>query len=136
MKYLACLFLIGFSLNAKCEASGYFEIKLNSVSVYNSTSSVNQLLEMEYDSLQETDLIEINYTETTISKKNDYELHVKVENTSVDLTFINDLPTFTLNMGWFTQFKNRKATIYLYHTTYAGSAAKEQIYKIVDLFIA
>jgi hypothetical protein len=132
MKYLAGLIFIGLSFTGKC----FFEIKLNQVSVYNSSSATEQVLNMEYDSLEETDLFEINYTPTSVTSRNDYELHVKVENTTVDLTFINDLPTFTLNMGWFTQFKNRKATIYLYHTWYNGSTVNEQVHKIVDLFIA
>jgi hypothetical protein len=91
---------------------------------------------MEYDSITDSDLFEIKYYECGVSAKNYYELHVKVENTTVDLTFINDAPEFILNMGWFTQFKNRKATIYLHHTKYTGSASQELIHKIVDLFIA
>lgn len=136
MKYLLLSVVTALSIYGRSNFVSFFEIKLNQVSIYNSATSEMQVLEMEYDSLNETDLFEISYNECGMAAKNDYELHIKVENTAVDLTFINDAPTFTLNMGWFTQFKNRKASIYLYHTRYTGSAAKEEIHKIVDLFIA
>lgn len=137
MKFLLSSLILCFaSLSAYCDFTSYFEIKFNEKSIYNSVQASEQALKMEYDSITDADLFEIKYYESGASTKNYYELHVKVENTSVDLTFINDAPEFILNMGWLTQFKNRKATIYLYHTKYTGSSSQELIHKIVDLFIA
>ena len=134
---LSVLFFSGlFSVSANAYFLSYFEIKLNHVNVYNSVSSTDDLLELEADSLEETDLFEVNYFEWGATAKNDYEMHIKVENTTIDLTFINDLPSFAINMGWLTQFKNRKATIYLYQTKYTGSSSKELVHKIVDVFIS
>lgn len=137
MKTKLIIFLFAAqSIAAYCNSVNYFEIKFNQYCIYNSVNAADQTLKMELDSLTDRDLIEIKYHESGMSSKNDYELHIKVENTSVDLTFINDAPEFILNMGWFTQFKNKKATIYLYHTKYTGSTKQELIHKVVDLFIS
>ncbi len=133
---LLTFLLIGLSLSAYCDFANYFEIKFNQQSIYNSGNSADQTLNMEFDSLTDRDLFEIKYYECGVTAKNDYELHIKVENTAVDLTFINDAPEFILNMGWFTQFRNKKASIYLYQTKYTGSSKQELIHKIVDLFIS
>jgi hypothetical protein len=130
------LILSAASISAYCDFANYFEIKFNQQSIYHSTNSADHTLKMELDSLTDRDLFEIKYHECGMTAKNDYELHIKVENTTVDLTFINDAPEFILNMGWFTQFKNKKATIYLYQTKYTGSSKQELIHKIVDLLIS
>lgn len=134
--FLTAVLFLTFALSGRCDFENYFEIKFNKVSIYNSNSAPDQLIQMEYDSIQDTDLMEIRYFECGISAKNDYELHIKVENMTVDLTFINDEPVFFLNMGWFSQFKNKIASVYLHHTKYTNGSGKESIYKIFDLLIS
>lgn len=136
MRYLVTVIFIGLAFCGRCDFVSFFEVKLNQASIYNSNTTTNQLVELSGDTIVDTDMLEIKYVECGMSSKNDYELHIKVENTLIDLTFINDEPMFTLNMGWLTQFKNKKASIYFYHTKYTGSSSQQLIHKVVDIFIA
>lgn len=128
--------LFTFTITGYCNDANYFEIKFNKSSIYNSTLSTDQTVKLGRDTIAETDLLEINYVESGLTAKNEYELHIQVLNTKIDLTFINDLPTFTLNMGWFTQFTNKHVIISLKHIKFIGGAPKEYFMKIVDFFIS
>ncbi|MBI3135029.1 MAG: hypothetical protein HYZ14_10195 [Bacteroidetes bacterium] len=136
MKYLAGLIFISLSFTGRCDFANYFEIKLNQKSVYHSGQSADQKLMLERDSLKEEDLIEINYFQCGGSPIGDFELHIQVANTSTDLTFINNEPKFTLNMGWLTQFANKAVTIYFHEIkTYKGQENRSVV-KVADLFIS
>lgn len=136
MKILLIGCLLGFSLVGRCDFASYFEIKYNNSKIYNSTSSNIDVIGMEADTVKEEDLIEVKYFECGLSEKNDYELHLKVQNTSVDLTFINDEPKFVLNMGWLTQFLNKPVSVYFHHTKYVGAKSETFVHKVIDILLA
>jgi len=136
MRFLLTAFVVGFSFVAKCDFENYFEIKLNDNVIYHSLQADTQLVQLPFESLADTDLIHFNYFECGKATHNDYELHLTVANSKIDLEFISEEPSFVLNMAWLTQFRNKMVSIHLHQTRYLNSGSEKKILKIADFFIS
>ena len=119
-----------------CDFANYFEIKLKHQIIFNSGTFQNEILELERDSIEETDIIEIAYYECGMSIKNDYELHIASPTLKNDILFVSDEPKFIFNMGWLTQFVNKHCAISLHHTKYTNNQANKILLNIIELLIA
>lgn len=135
---LLCGVLVSSVAFEQCNFAKHFVISYNSGQIFSSLHTENSSLQMEADTLKETDLIRIQFKECDPSPAADYELHIKVTNSTIDHTFINDSPDFTLNMGWLTQYRNKEVSFYFhfFHPKYTKNASSPYILKVADIYIS
>lgn len=136
MRLLLTALVVGISFVAKSDFENYFEIKLNDSVIFHSLQADTQLVQLPFESLADTDLIYFNYFECGKATHNDYELHLTVANSKIDLEFISEEPSFVLNMAWLTQFRHKLVSIHLHQTRYLNNGSEKKVLKIADFIIS